>query len=123
MSAMPVILRGLVFTERQNKENMKLKKTIEVDKIEVVGKFAVQVRTATVITETQEDENGDEIAGSATELSRSNHRHVLHPSDDWQAKDEDGKYIQDERVRHICDSIFTSSVKDEWVIQQKKTEV
>ena len=102
---------------------MALNKNIEVDKIEVVGKFSVGVRTATVITETQEDENGDEIAGSATELSRSNHRHVLHPSDDWQAKDDDGNYIQDERVRNICDSIFTSSVKDEWVIQQKKTEV
>ena len=102
---------------------MALNKKIEVDKIEVVGQFAVQVRTATVITETQEDDAGNEIAGSATELSRSNHRHVLHPSNDWQAKDEDGNYIQDERVRHICDSIFTSSVKDEWVIQQKKTEV
>ena len=102
---------------------MALNKNIEVDKIEVVGKFSVGVRTATVITEPQEDENGDEIAGSATELSRSNHRHVLHPSDDWQAKDDDGNYIQDERVRNICDSIFTSSVKDEWVIQQKKTEV
>ena len=102
---------------------MALNKNIEVDKIEVVGKFSVGVRTATVITETQEDENGDEIAGSATELSRANHRHVLHPSDDWQAKDDDGNYIQDERVRNICDSIFTSSVKDEWVIQQKKTEV
>ena len=102
---------------------MALFKKTEVDKIEVVGKFAVQVRTATVITETQEDENGDESAGSETELSRSNHRHVLHPSDDWNAKDEEGNYIQDERVRNICDSIFTSSVKDEWVVQQKKTEV
>jgi len=102
---------------------MPLTKRTEVDKIECVGKFAVQVRTATVITETQEDENGDEIAGSATELSRSNHRHVLHPSDDWNAKDDDGNYIQDARVRNICDSIFTSSVIDEWVVQQAKNKV
>jgi len=102
---------------------MPLNKNIEVDKIEVVGKFSVQVRTSTVITESQEDENGDETEGSATELSRSNHRHVLHPSDDWNAKDESGEYIQDERVRNICDSIFTASVKDEWVIQQAKNKV
>ena len=45
---------------------MALAKTTEIDKVEVVGPYkAVQVRTATVITE------------DGVELSRSSHRHVL----------------------------------------------
>ena len=45
---------------------MSLAKTTEIDKVEVVGPYkAVQVRTATIITE------------DGVELSRGNHRHVL----------------------------------------------
>ena len=45
---------------------MALTKSVEVDKIEIVGEFkAVQVRTATVVSE------------DGTELSRSYHRHVI----------------------------------------------
>ena len=50
---------------------MALVKKVEVDKIEVTGKFRhVQVRTATVIEE------------DGKELSRSFHRHVVGPLDD-----------------------------------------
>ena len=50
---------------------MALTKTLEIDKIEAVGPYrAVQVRTATVVAE------------DGTELTRSFHRHVLHPDDD-----------------------------------------
>ena len=47
---------------------MAITKTTEIAKIEVVGEYkAVQVATDTVIKE------------DGTELSRSRHRHVLHP--------------------------------------------
>ena len=50
---------------------MALTKTIQEDKIEIVGKYKqIQVRTATVIEE------------DGVELSRSFHRHVVSPGDD-----------------------------------------
>ena len=57
---------------------MAITKRTEQDKIEVVGEFKhIQVRTATVIEE------------DGVELSRSYHRHVLHP---WASSyDEDTK--------------------------------
>ena len=63
-------------------------KELEVDKIEVVGLWNVQVRTATVIKE------GDE------EISRSFHRHVVNP--DTNLLDEDP------RVTAVCQALFTS---------------
>ena len=72
---------------------MALTKTTKVDKIEVVdtGDWKmVQVRTATVITE------------DGTELSRSFHRHVVAPSDDWSSEDSE--------VQAICNAclLYTS---------------
>jgi len=52
--------------------NGDITKEIEYDKIEVVQTWSIQVRQATVLKEEQAD-------GSKTELSRSFHRHVLHP--------------------------------------------
>ena len=46
---------------------MAITKEIENDKIEVVNKWNIQVRTATIIKE------------DGTEISRSYHRHVLQP--------------------------------------------
>ena len=71
---------------------MALTKTTKVDKIEVVdtGDWKmVQVRTATVITE------------DGTELSRSFHRHVVAPSDDWSSEDSE--------VQAICNAVHTTA--------------
>ena len=64
-----------------------------VDKIEVVGEFAhVQVRTATVIKR-----DGEEI-------SRSFHRHVVGPGDDYSN--------EGAKVQAICAAVHTQEVID-----------
>ncbi len=71
---------------------MALTKTTKVDKIEVVDAEdwkMVQVRTATVITE------------DGTELTRSFHRHVVAPSDDWSSEDSE--------VQAICNAVHTTA--------------
>ncbi len=74
---------------------MALTKTISIDKIEVVGEHkAVQVRTATVV-----DEDG-------TELSRSFHRHVVHPDSDITGEDAE--------VQAVCNAVWTDAVKAAW---------
>ena len=78
---------------------MSLTKTIEVDKIEVVGPYrAVQVRTATVVAE------------DGTELTRSFHRHVLHPDDDITGEDAE--------VQAVCNAVWTDAVKAAWAAFQ-----
>ncbi len=77
-----------------------IKETV-VDKIEVLEMGQVQVRTATVI---KEDGN---------ELTRSFHRHVLHPSiknteGTWEDTDISG---EDEKVQAICNATWTDEVK------------
>ena len=74
---------------------MAITKTTEISKIEVVGEHkAVQVRTDTIIKE------------DGTEISRSFHRHVLHPDSD----------ITNEptEVQTICNVVWTQEVKDAW---------
>ena len=73
---------------------MALTKTKVVDKVEVVdcGDWSmVQVRTATVI---KEDD---------TELSRSFHRHVVSPADDWSN--------ESDKVKAICDVVHNDTTK------------
>ena len=73
---------------------MALTKTTVEDKIEVVdmGSWSmVQVRTATVV---KEDD---------TELSRSLHRHVVSPADDWSSKSD--------KVKAICDAVHNDTTK------------
>ena len=73
---------------------MALTKTEIVDKVEVVdcGDWSmVQVRTATVI---KEDD---------TELSRSFHRHVVSPADDWSS--------ESDKVKAICDVVHNDTTK------------
>jgi hypothetical protein len=61
------------------------------DKIEVVGDFShVQVRTATVIKR------------DGKEISRSFHRHVLAPGDDYSA--------EEAKVQAICSAVHTAEV-------------
>jgi hypothetical protein len=74
--------------------------TVE-DKIEIVGDYkAVQVRTATVIKR------------DGTEISRSFHRHVLHPrtktGDTWGDTDISGESTE---VQGICNAVWTDAIK------------
>ena len=83
---------------------MAITKTTENDKIEVVNKWNIQVRTATIIKE------------DGTELTRSFHRHVLVPgtldaSDNLVATDISG---EDANVQAICNAAWTSQVKTDY---------
>ena len=83
---------------------MALTKTIENDKIEVVRKWNIQVRTATVIKE------------DGTEISRGFHRKVLVPgtldsSNNLVDTDISG---EDADVQAICNAAWTTTVKNEF---------
>ena len=71
---------------------MSLEKIIKIDQIEIVGDYkAIQVRTATVITD------------DGVELSRSFHRHVLSCDADISGEDAE--------VQAICNAVWTDEVK------------
>ena len=84
---------------------MAITKETEIALIEVVGIYtAVQVATDTVIKE------------DGTELSRSRHRHVLHPgildaSDNLVATDISG---EDAEVQAVANAVWTDSIKTTW---------
>ena len=84
---------------------MAITKETEIAKIEVVGEYkAVQVRTDTVI---KEDD---------AEISRSTHRHVLHPgtlndSDALVATDISG---EDATVQAVANAVWTDAIKTAW---------
>ena len=74
---------------------MAITKETEIAKIEVVGQYkAVEVRTDTVI---KEDDK---------EISRSFHRHVLHPDSDISGEHAD--------VQAVCNTVWTDAVKASW---------
>ena len=77
------------------------------DKIEVVNGTHVQVRTATIIKR-------DDV-----EISRSFHRHVLHPSTkasgSWADTDISGESTE---VKAICNAIWTDAIKTAFQTQQ-----
>ena len=79
---------------------MALSKTTVVDRIEVLEKGQVQVRTATRVLE------------DGVELSSSFHRHVIEPSTkasgSWADTDISG---EDARVQAIATATWTSAVK------------
>ena len=84
---------------------MAITKTIEVDKLEIVGEHkALQVRTATIIKE------------DGTELNRSFSRKVLHPgvldaSDNLVDTDVSA---EDADVKAVATAVWTDSVKTAW---------
>ena len=88
---------------------MALTETQENDKIEIVNKWNIQVRNATVIKK------------DGVELTRSFHRHVLVPGtlkggtgsdkDDLIATDISG---EDADVQAICNAAWTSQVKTDF---------
>jgi len=69
-----------------------LEKVIVVDRIEVIENGVVQVRTATKIME-----DGEVI-------SKTLHRHIIVPGQDYSQ--------EDERVKAICKATHTNSVVD-----------
>ena len=83
---------------------MAITKTIENDKIEIVNKWNIQVRTATIIKE------------DGKELTRSFSRKVIVPgtldgSDNLVATDISG---EDADVQAICNAAWTSQVKTDF---------
>ena len=73
---------------------MALSESTVEDKIEVVdcgGWKMIQVRTATIISR------------DGQEISRSFHRHVIAPNEDWSSASTE--------VRAICDAMHTDSAK------------
>tara|TARA_R100000306_G_C4332574_1_gene121021 strand:+ start:389 stop:655 length:267 start_codon:yes stop_codon:yes gene_type:complete len=84
---------------------MAITKETEIGKIEVVTEFkSIQVRTDTVIKE------------DGKVLSRSFHRHVIHP--DISAEDLAKEHAE---VQQIANSgIWTQAIKDAWAIENAK---
>ena len=83
---------------------MAITKTLENDKIEVVNKWNIQVRTATVIKE------------DGKELTRSFHRKILTPgtldaSDNLVDTNISG---EDSDVQAICNAAWTTQVKADY---------
>ena len=88
---------------------MALTETTENDKIEIVGRWNIQVRKATIIKK------------DGVELTRTFHRHVLVPGtlkggtgsdkDDLVATDISG---EDADVQAICNAVWTSQVKTDF---------
>ena len=88
---------------------MAITKSIENDKIEIVSKWNIQVRTATILKE------------DGTELTRSFHRKVLTPGrlkggtgadkDTLVETDISG---EDADVKAICNAAWTSQVKTDY---------
>ena len=93
---------------------MALTKTVEYDQIEIVGEYkAVQCREATIVKE------------DGVELSRSYHRHVLHPSSC--VKNEDGSFThtdtdisgEPKETQNICKAVWTVAVKTAWKTKEE----
>jgi|TARA_B110000444_G_scaffold89822_1_gene84894 hypothetical protein len=74
---------------------MAITKEIQIGKIEVVAPHrSVEVRTDTVVME------------DGTELSRSYHRHVLHPNVNISAENSE--------VQAVCNAVWTDQVKSDY---------
>tara|TARA_R100000655_G_scaffold104743_1_gene152287 strand:- start:100 stop:351 length:252 start_codon:yes stop_codon:yes gene_type:complete len=75
---------------------MTITKETKIEKIEVVGEHkAVQVATDTIIKEDNK------------EISRSRHRHVIHPDDDISGEDAE--------VQAVANAVWTDEVKSSWL--------
>ena len=74
---------------------MAITKETLIGKMEIVGEFkSVQVRNDTVLKE------------DGTELSRSFHRHVLHPDADITNEDSE--------VKAVCNAVWTDKIKADY---------
>ena len=78
---------------------MAITKETQIAKIEVVGEYkAVQIASDIVIKE------------DGVELSRSRHRHVVHPDQDITGEDAE--------VQAVCNAVWTQAVRDAWTAFQ-----
>ena len=81
---------------------MALTKEIKYDKIEIVGEHkSVQCREATIVSE------------DGKELSRTFHRHVLHPDSDISGEPQE--------VQDVCAVVWTDEVKQAWTDFQSES--
>ena len=78
---------------------MALEKIVEVDKVELVGDYAIQVRTATKVMD-----DGKQIG------STSYHRHVVYPNSNWTN--------EDAKVKKIADALFDADCKEAYFVLQ-----
>ena len=78
---------------------MALEKVVEVDKIEVVGEYSIQVRQATKVLD-----DGKQIGGV------SYHRHVVHPNSNWSG--------EDAKVKKIADALFDADCIEVYFVSQ-----
>ena len=76
---------------------MALEKIVEVDKVELVGDYAIQVRTATKVMD-----GGSQIG------STSYHRHVVHPNSNWEN--------EDAKVKKVADALFDADCKEAYFV-------
>jgi hypothetical protein len=82
---------------------MAITKEVKIDKLEIVGDYkAVQCREATVVSE------------DGVELSRSFHRHVLHPDSDISGEPQE--------TQDVCAAVWTDEVKSAWTTFQAEQE-
>jgi hypothetical protein len=82
---------------------MAITKETVIGSLEVVGDYKlVQVRTDTVIKE------------DGKELSRTYHRHVLHPNDNISG--------EDASVQSVCNAVWTQAVKDAYTAFRAEQE-
>ena len=76
---------------------MALEKIVEVDKVELVGDYSIQVRTATKVMD-----GGSQIG------STSYHRHVVHANSNWEN--------EDAKVKKIADALFDADCKEAYFV-------
>ena len=94
---------------------MALTKEVKYDRVEIVGEYrAIQCREATIVKE------------DGVELSRSFHRHVLHPSSCDTNVDADGEPDgtfthtatdisgEPQETQDVCAAVWTNAVKAAW---------
>jgi len=82
---------------------MAITKETQIAKIEVVGEYkAVQIASDIVIKE------------DGVELSRSRHRHVVHPDQDITGEDAE--------VQAVCNAVWTQAVRDAWTAFQAEQQ-
>ena len=78
---------------------MALEKIVQVDKVEIVGSYSIQVRTATKVMD-----GGSQIG------STSYHRHVVHPNSNWEN--------EDAKVKKVADALFDADCKEAYFVSQ-----
>jgi len=78
---------------------MALEKVIEVDKIEVVGEYSIQVRQATKVLD-----DGKQIGGV------SYHRHVVHPNSILTS--------EDAKVKKVAEALWGDDEKEAYYVSQ-----